>query len=293
MVIQVLVPIRWRLFVISLIALLLFGSCVKDAVFEHTSPHPLYYEALLTNYSRVQVHVSPIVSLQEAATLQLTNWAEDLSIYLFEEGVIVDTLTYFGNGIYRGSLSFIPQSGKAYHFEATHDEYPRTVSNRVVIDPTPEVVMQSFGSYRSGHRLRYLIKSIQGEAYYELRYMYRAYPDVPIWPGGIEHLNVSTSYLFDTGCGWNQTIVTNLCHDGLDIPLDMYVSMNTSEITPDRLQLFVDRINEPLFSAERFFDYPTDATEAFGFGVNIQSNLFEEGVGVVFTRTRTTFEFRF
>ena len=273
--------------------LVLCSSCIKEAVMDHSSKYPLYYEALLTNYSSVQVHVSPIVSLQAASSGHAPRWIQDISIILYEDDIIVDSLIYFRNGVYRSQVDFIPQTGKSYHFVATHKDYPRTVSNKVVLDQEPEVTVQSFSPFRQGHRLQYNIKSVPDEAYYELRYLYRAESNLIFHPRNIEHLNMTIDFISDTGCAWDHSIVTNLCHSGLDIPLDMYTGMNNLSVTPDRLTLDLDRINEPLFSQERFFEFPTDAPEAFGFGVNIQTNLFEEGVGVFYTRVRRSFEFRF
>jgi len=268
--------------VLSCLFVCCMGGCAKDVIFDNPPSHDLYFEATMDGNSGLTIHVSPVVSLHQANNVPPV-WIDDLVILLFEEGELIDTVQYADNGLYKSSAHFIPHPGKEYHFATSHASYNSAISNRIRMLSEPDFRDFNLVPYRDGYRLSGDLYAGMEDEYYWIDPVFIAEDNSLGFSNTIEHLNLNTSFEIDGGCGWNHQIVTNFCHKNTSIPLDMYLGPPSFIFsTAVEIRIMISSISESYFSDLQSYQFPTDATEAFALGINVQQNFFEKGLGVFY-----------
>lgn len=102
----------------------------------------LVVEGFLTPTEPIEISVYQ--TLPPTGDLIDDRYVENATVQLFENAVLVETLTHDEEGIYYSPRDFRPQFGKSYHIEVVADNFPKVVSETEILPDTIPVFSWSF-----------------------------------------------------------------------------------------------------------------------------------------------------
>jgi len=166
---------------IFIIIAFLFTACEKTIEFEGEVKTPkLVLNGMLMADSTLTIHISHSLSVIDNGEIgNITN----ASVYLYENGLVIDTLSHKGSGYYTSDITIV--SGKEYEIRASAANYESIDASDVVPSPiTVDSITRKIinGEYEDEVYFNIFINDKEDEVNY---YVIRLYSST-YWMGGHE-----------------------------------------------------------------------------------------------------------
>lgn len=164
---------------IFIIIAFLFTACEKTIEFDGEVKTPkLVLNGMLMADSTLTIHLSHSLSVIDNGEIgNITN----ASVYLYENGVVIDTLSHKGNGYYTSDITIA--SGKEYEIRASAANYESIDASDIVPSPiTVDSITNKIVNGQDGEEIHFNIYINDKEAE-ENYYIIRLYSST-YWMGG-------------------------------------------------------------------------------------------------------------